>query len=327
METRRLEAFIKMVEAGSLTRAASQLGIAQPSLSQQVLDLEAHFRTKLLVRTKRGVTPTEAGRLLYRHSQNILRQLKQAKTDISHASDEFAGTVAIGMPGSISAALSLPLLKAVRAQFPGIFLRISEGSHVLMHELAVNGRLDFVIGGGARPKGLRWEPLLQHELVLVTSATNPPGSLPKSRVSVAQLEGHPLILPTHLGHLGGSRSGVDLAFARVGLEPNIIAEIDSPLELARAVDEGIASTIVPWVAADKLPFDLEVRGIVDPTIVRTISIGESEEMPLSAPAMAVRTLAVGIVAELVAADQWPSASPVKDGPLDVDARAPGAAGS
>ena len=74
MNLRRLKYFVKIVDIGSLTQAADVLHIAQPALSQQLATLEGEVRQQLLVRTKRGVTPTEAGKVLYRHAQLILRQ-------------------------------------------------------------------------------------------------------------------------------------------------------------------------------------------------------------------------------------------------------------
>ena len=86
MDTRRLKSFLKIVDTGSLTRAAAALNIAQPALSQQLQSLVAHFRQKLLIRSQQGVTPTEAGRVLYRHAQAILKQFDQAETDVKRSS-------------------------------------------------------------------------------------------------------------------------------------------------------------------------------------------------------------------------------------------------
>jgi LysR family nitrogen assimilation transcriptional regulator len=65
----KLRNFVKIVDAGSMSRAASILRTAQPALSQQLSALEAHFRQKLLIRSNHGVAPTEAGLALYRHAQ------------------------------------------------------------------------------------------------------------------------------------------------------------------------------------------------------------------------------------------------------------------
>ena len=65
MNLRRLKYFIKIVDVGSLTQAADILHIAQPALSQQLATLEGEVDQQLLIRTKRGVTPTNAGKILY----------------------------------------------------------------------------------------------------------------------------------------------------------------------------------------------------------------------------------------------------------------------
>lgn len=82
MNLRRLKYFIKIVEVGSLTQAANMLHIAQPALSQQLATLEGEVNQQLLIRTKRGVTPTEAGKTLYSYAQSILHQCEQAQSAI-----------------------------------------------------------------------------------------------------------------------------------------------------------------------------------------------------------------------------------------------------
>ncbi len=71
MNFRRLKYFVKIVDIGSLTQAAEVLHIAQPALSQQVATLEGELNQQLLIRTKRGVTPTDAGKILYTHARAI----------------------------------------------------------------------------------------------------------------------------------------------------------------------------------------------------------------------------------------------------------------
>lgn len=83
MNFRRLKYFVNIVDTGSLTQAAEVLHIAQPALSQQVATLESELNQQLLIRTKRGVTPTEAGKILYIHARNILQQCEQAKLAVN----------------------------------------------------------------------------------------------------------------------------------------------------------------------------------------------------------------------------------------------------
>ncbi|VDZ74164.1 nitrogen assimilation regulatory protein Nac [Atlantibacter hermannii] len=84
MNLRRLKYFVKIVDIGSLTQAAEVLHIAQPALSQQVATLEGEMDQQLLIRTKRGVTPTEAGKILYAHARTILRQCEQAQLAVNN---------------------------------------------------------------------------------------------------------------------------------------------------------------------------------------------------------------------------------------------------
>ncbi|BFT82218.1 hypothetical protein GVv1_30100 [Enterobacter pseudoroggenkampii] len=101
MNLRRLKYFVKIVDIGSLTQAAEVLHIAQPALSQQVATLEGEMDQQLLIRTKRGVTPTEAGKILYTHARTILRQCEQAQLAVNNVGQTLSGHVSIGLaPGT-----------------------------------------------------------------------------------------------------------------------------------------------------------------------------------------------------------------------------------
>ena len=111
MNLKRLQYFVKIVDIGNLTQAADILHVAQPALSQQLATLESEVRQQLLVRTPRGVTPTEAGKVLYRHAQLILRQCDQARVDMRAAGEGISGAVSVGLaPGTAAAGLAMPLL-------------------------------------------------------------------------------------------------------------------------------------------------------------------------------------------------------------------------
>src|ERR1700751_560730 len=108
---RRLQYFVKIVDIGSLTQAADILHVAQPALSQQLATLEGEVRQQLLLRTKRGVVPTEAGKILYRHAQLILRQWDQANADMKAAGQGLSGAVSVGLaPGTAAARLCFAFL-------------------------------------------------------------------------------------------------------------------------------------------------------------------------------------------------------------------------
>ena len=80
MQFRQLRYFVKIVEAGSFSRAATLIHVAQPALSQQIHELEDRLGVTLLRRSARGVSPTAAGEVLFREAISILHQLDQLPT-------------------------------------------------------------------------------------------------------------------------------------------------------------------------------------------------------------------------------------------------------
>ncbi|AGR59348.1 nitrogen assimilation regulatory protein (pseudogene) [Salmonella bongori] len=129
MNFRRLKYFVKIVDTGSLTRAAEVLHIAQPALSQQVATLEGELNQQLLIRTKRGVVPTEAGKILYAHAWNILQQCEQAKLAVNssgkarHETRGVSGLVCT----SQTSTLSIRMCHRKMCESPGKPVREPEG--------------------------------------------------------------------------------------------------------------------------------------------------------------------------------------------------------
>jgi LysR family nitrogen assimilation transcriptional regulator len=303
---RRLKYFVKIVDLGSLTQASEILHIAQPALSQQLMILESEFRHQLLVRTKRGVTPTEAGNTLYRHAQIILRQLEQARSDMDKSSDTLAGKVSVGLaPGTAASALSLPLLKTVRARHPGILLYLNESFGTTLSELIINGRMDMaVLYGDHASRGLSFQLLLTEELFLVTPRGMP---MPDGPVALATLQNVDLMLPRPYNYL---RKYIDDALAIARVQPRVVAEIESAATLAAAIHEGIGATILPDSAARIIAAsgDGVQRRIVAPMIEAPLSLCVSDHLPLSEPAVAVYQILLELIADLALGSQPPEAA-------------------
>lgn len=293
MDTRRLHAFVKIVDIGSLTRAAAILHIAQPALSQQIVALETHFGKQLLVRSKRGVVPTDAGRVLYRHAQVMLRQLEQAETDIESAGTTIAGRVSVGLaPLSTATSLALPLLEAVRERFPGIVLQINENIGGVISEMIMTGKMDvaFIYDPG-EIRGVDFEPVLTEDLFLVVprSLLSDPSSQ-ADEITVEEVARLDLVLATRIHTV---RQLVDLTFRRVGVDAKVIAEIESVPTIARAIWAGLGATILPWSSASAIITghdEIAVRRITGPSMQVKVSICTSDQLPLSEPAKVVSDL-------------------------------------
>lgn len=166
MNFRRLKYFVKIVDIGSLTRAAEVLHIAQPALSQQVATLEGELNQQLLIRTKRGVTPTGAGKILYTHARAILRQCEQAQLAVHNVGQSLSGQVSIGFaPGTAASSITMPLLQAVRAEFPEVVIYLHENSGAVLNEKLINHQLDMAVIYEHSPvAGVSSQALLKEDL-------------------------------------------------------------------------------------------------------------------------------------------------------------------
>jgi LysR family transcriptional regulator, nitrogen assimilation regulatory protein len=299
LDTRRLFAFVRIVDAGSITRAADILHIAQPALSQQMTALESQFGQQLLIRSKQGVEPTDAGRALYRHAQIILRQVARAQAEVSVVGRELAGGVSVGLaPYSTVNAIALPLLTAVRARYPSILLHINENFGGVLSEAMMTGRMDMALLYDAGPiKGVDFERLLAEELMVIAlPETGLPGD-PGSAVAIKDLAGLPLLLP---GPSHTIRKVVEQAYERAYEEARVVGEVESVTLMAQAVRSGLGATVLPLSVVQRIMNDteLEVRRIT-PTLEIQVSLGTPANQPLSKPAEAVREVLRTVVASYI----------------------------
>lgn len=297
MNFRRLQYFVKIVDVGSLTQAADILHVAQPALSQQIATLESETRQQLLVRTKRGVTPTAAGTALYRHAQLILRQVEQARADMKAAGQGLSGAVSVGLaPGTAAAELAVPLLRTVRERHPGIVLYLNETYGTTLSELIMTGRMDLAVlyGGTTAVHGLSYQLLLLEPLFLVG-----PGTMerPGETVALADIADLELVLPRPYNIV---RKMVDDACAGAGLAPHVVAEIESDGTLTAVIGEGLGVTILPASMARRV---VAATGgwrarIVAPSIEAPLALCQSDHLPLPEPAQAVKDVLMELAAAL-----------------------------
>src|ERR671934_2787888 len=124
------------------TRAAEELNVAQPSVSQQIRKLEAELGAPLFHRMRRNVARTEAGKTFLPHARAVLQRLEEARLEVQELSGLRKGTLAVGAPPSVGTHLLPRALAAFSRQHPGIALAFREaGSRALLNLLEA-GELD-----------------------------------------------------------------------------------------------------------------------------------------------------------------------------------------
>lgn len=286
MDLRRLYAFVKIVDIGSITRASSVLHIAQPALSQQIAALETHFGRPLLLRSKRGVVPTEAGKMFYKHCQIVLKQMDQAELDITNASTDVSGHVSVGLaPLSLGSLLATQLIATIRREHPGIILSINENVGGVISELIMTGKMDVALiydpGGIA---GVSFEPVQTEELYFVTTKERRGTD---EDIKFADAVADPLILPSPIHTV---RQVIETTLARTRLKAEVVAQTESISLLANSVGEGLGGTILPLSASKALQRRLPTAKrycIRQPNMKVHMAICVSDQLPLSEPAAVV----------------------------------------
>lgn len=242
MDLKQLEYFVRVVELGSFTRAAGVLGITQPVLSRQVRLLEVELRQNLLSRHGRGVALTEAGKVLLEHSRGIIHQVQRAREEVERVRGGLSGRVAVGLPPSVALALTVPLTKAFRAQFPDGTLCICEGLSTTLRESLASGRLDIALLYNAAPtRDMTLEPLADDELMLVRQGT---GDVAHP-VTLKELAAVALIVPSRPNAI---RLQLEQTLADAGLTPNVTLEIDAVGAILQLVADGAGCAVLSRTA-------------------------------------------------------------------------------
>lgn len=298
MDTARLAAFVKVVDVGSVTRAANLLNVAQPGLSQQILALENELKTRLLDRSPRGVTATPAGQTLYRHAQRILRQVDEALINVREADNRLKGHVSVGLTAWSRAALLAPgLVAAIRAAHPGILLQVFDIFPLPFSEMVLKGSLDMAyIYGGISARGLDYVDCGHEDFVLVVPpGLEPPGLGPAGDgpVSIQALAALPLILPPSTSF---QRRLVDRACATIGEVPNVVTEIVSIDLLTALLAQGMGGAVLPIAIAELLAQRMELRILrMEATMAMPMVLCTAEGEGMTEAAAAVQDILLELI--------------------------------
>ncbi len=299
METRRLHYFVQIVEAGSISRAAAIMGMAQPALSQQLAILEGEMKARLVDRTSSGVRPTEAGQRLYTRAQALLRQFDSLRLEVIELSGTEAGAVSIGLPPTLGQFLGLRLLARVRREAPGIQIHLAEQGSAALATGLHNGTLDMAVCPLQLPdNSLSGVELFSEELFLLAA----PELLPGIR-DIRDIAALPWIVTsawnsirTRLYALMGDRV------------PNVVAEVNSLPLVIESVRHGLGVTLLTRLPVEEALAhgDIVAVRLGPPPPHRTVFLYQRADLVLSAAQQRVRQIIIELASTLVSPDELPS---------------------
>lgn len=301
-DLQKWRAFVAIGELGSLTRAAQFLNSNQSFLSRLVNSLERECGTRLFIRTGRGVELSEAGQRLFSQVKDLLTQAQNLEQHIRADLKEPTGLVTIGSLPSIGTILMRKLFSEVREKFPGIGLKILEGSSGQVEEWLNESRVDIAIlyrYGTSFPE--HEETLAVVDSYLIGCKGDRMTS--KSQIQFKELDNLPFILPSSPN---GLRTTLDSVARQEGISLVPVIEADSlPLQKQLTETERIF-TVLPLHAVWQEINDgfLQASKIVNPPIQRSVVMAHAKAKGPSRAVSTVSTLLVRLVGEMASHGMW-----------------------
>lgn len=290
MQFRQLRYFAKIVEAGSFSRAAALIHIAQPALSKQIAELEDEFGITLLHRSARGVTPTAAGEVLYQEAIKLIRQVDDLPAVVRSAQGDIQGVVCFGMASTMAPALTGKMMEICRTSLPKITLRFITGDSETLRDKVAAKTIDLaMVFENAPETGFTREVLFRQRLYL---ASRKQGKAEKS-TSLARITQLPLMLPTPTNVL---RKALDRELTAAGLQVEPVAESDLFDVVLSAVETGLGHAILPKGDFTDMPGHPDIATTpIEPPIYLTACLITSRDKPLTRAAAAIEAQLLGFL--------------------------------
>jgi DNA-binding transcriptional LysR family regulator len=285
VELRQLEYFAAAARRLHFTRAAADVGVTQPTLSQQIKALEAELGVRLFDRAGRGVRLTDAGQALLPYATRALAAVDEGRAALAERDALRRGRVALGATPSAGTRLLPAALASFNAQHPGIELTLREAGSPALIEMVGAGDLDLaVVIMPVRRPDLAVAHLLTEEVVLAVSPDQPLAQAADGPpLPPALLADQPFVL-VHQGY-GLRRMTLDMC-ERAGFSPRVVldgAEMDTVIGFVAA---GLGVACLPRLALTGAP--LVAIPLDDARLRRTLGLAWRRAPELSAAARALR---------------------------------------
>jgi LysR family transcriptional regulator, nitrogen assimilation regulatory protein len=273
MELRELRNFMRVARAGSVSRAAQELRLAQPALSRQIKKLEHELGVPLFSRHGRGVRLSAAGSLLLERAEAIAHLVHQTSEEIREDRSPLRGRIALGVPPAAGRILVPAFVERFQKAWPQTTLHVREGVASSLQEWVLEKRIDIaLLHNPPHLESLEISPLLTERMMVI----GPPAHRIKDKkhptsFRIGDLGRLPLILP-NMAHT--NRRLVEHAALEHGVRLRIKIEADSVAFAKVLVERGLGYTILTYAAVqDEVKRKkLSIYPIVRPTLTTQVAI-------------------------------------------------------
>ncbi len=284
MHLRHLRSFVAVAEVLNFSRAADELEIAQPAVSQQIRALEEELGVPVFDRIGKRVSLTEAGRGLLPYARQILSLVEAAENDVRERGELKRGRASLGAPPTVSTHVLPARLTQFKQHHPGLEVLLREsGTETLLRQIE-EGRLDLaIVASDFLPPTVESVPFLDERYVLAVSAQHPFLGRRQS-VRLTDLSSEPFILFPE----GYKLREVTLkACAQAGFEPRVALDGGAMQSALEFVGAGLGVALVPELALTDI-HGIKPLKILDQDLRRQLGLTWLKARSLSPAARALR---------------------------------------
>lgn len=257
MDQRLLQHFLNLADSLHFGRAAEAGNISPSALSRSIQRLEDEVGALLFERNNRSVSLTAAGRLFLDYARNAIGEWDAIRNTLMAAAGELHGEVSMFCSVTASYSFLFDILARFRRDHPRIEIKLHTGDPEEAITRVLAGNEDISIGARPPnlPRGLSFRPIAVSPLVFISAKGALEGLDTGRQASATDWSGTPMILPER----GIGRSRADEWFRRLGLAPNIYAQIAGNEAIVSMVSLGFGVGIVPRIVLDNSPLADQVR--------------------------------------------------------------------
>ncbi len=250
MDLRQLLTLRTVVDKGSFSHAAEELGISQPAVSFQIRALEDRIGERLLDRSGRRVTLTDAGQVVDAHARRLLVMEQDMLREVAGLAEHLSGPLVLGSSTGPGELLLPHLLGGFKRENPEVEVSLVVQDTQSVCDRVLDDEIELGVVGAARPhRGLVFEPFVRDELIVICPPDHPLAR--RKRITLTDLAAQQLILQQRGS---GVRAVLEAALRAAGMrmrDLDVVLELGLQQSVRVAVLDGLGVTVISRLAVER----------------------------------------------------------------------------
>ena len=230
---------MRIVELKSFTKAAKELGLTQPTVSKQIVDLEQFFQVRLIDRTKRSLALTRAGEILFKYAKEFVSLKRDTVDAMASFRGLKSGLLRLGASSIPGVYILPPILKAFKSRYSGIDLSLVLSDSQDIAGRVENGDVDIgFVGSREETKRIAYKPFLEDSIIFIAPLDFP------NTIDVRDIAKHPLLVREPGS---GTRKCFETALLKRQFKPedlHVVGELGDTEAIKAAVREGMGISYI-----------------------------------------------------------------------------------